>query len=237
MDAIIISDLHIGAGNCQAKLLVKFLEEISNTPVKKLILNGDVFENFDLRLQKWHWKVLSEIRKISDTIEVIWVKGNHDAYGPASSIAHLIGAEYVGEYSFISGDRSILCIHGDTFDTFISDHPIITYFSDIGYWFLQKLDKILNWGLAKWAKHNSKTFLRCVEKVMNGALRYKGEHDMVCCGHTHFASAGRNYCNSGTWTEIPSNYLIVENGSVELRSYIGREAQWTSESIGSLKGL
>lgn len=46
MDGIIISDLHLGADNCQAKLLVDFLEKIHNKEIvtNRLILNGDVSE-------------------------------------------------------------------------------------------------------------------------------------------------------------------------------------------------
>ena len=41
------------------------------------------------RLRKWHWKVLSQLRKLSDEIETIWIIGNHD--GPAEDISQLLG--------------------------------------------------------------------------------------------------------------------------------------------------
>jgi UDP-2,3-diacylglucosamine pyrophosphatase LpxH len=40
-DAIIISDLHLGANNSQAHHLNEFLEDLENC-TNKLILNGDV---------------------------------------------------------------------------------------------------------------------------------------------------------------------------------------------------
>jgi UDP-2,3-diacylglucosamine pyrophosphatase LpxH len=229
MDAIIISDIHIGAHNCQAKLLVEFLDKIHSKEIetKRLVLNGDVFENFDSRLHKWNWKILSTIRSISDIVEVAWIKGNHDAHGPAHSIAHLIGAEYYeDDYIFESGGKKVLCFHGDIYDQFLTDHPMLTLFVDWFYWLLQKIDR--SFYLAKIAKHNSKTFLHCIERIEKMALKHKNklECDVVCVGHTHLAVSSDPYFNSGTWTEFPPTYLLVDNGNVELRT-------WTSENTGS----
>src|ERR1051325_10695892 len=96
-DALIISDLHLGAENCQAKPLVEFLQAIldGNLPARRLIINGDVFDSIDFRrLKKTHWKVLSQIRHLSDKIDVIWIAGNHD--GPAEVVSPLLGVRGVG---------------------------------------------------------------------------------------------------------------------------------------------
>jgi UDP-2,3-diacylglucosamine pyrophosphatase LpxH len=221
VDAIIISDIHIGADNCQARTLVEFLEKIQSKEIdtKRLILNGDVFENFNSRLHKWHWKILSAIRKVSDSVEVIWIRGNHDAHGPAEFIAHLIGASYQDELVFESGGKGILCFHGDIYDDFLSEHPILTWFGDIIYWFLQKIDG--SFFLAKMAKHNSKTFLRCTERIKKLARKHKEKEgcDFVCCGHTHLAEADGDYYNSGTWTESLPTYLVVKDGEIKLETW------------------
>ena len=60
-DALVISDLHLGSENCQAKALTRFLEDLreGSTQTHSLILNGDVFDSIDFRrLKKHHWKVL-----------------------------------------------------------------------------------------------------------------------------------------------------------------------------------
>ena len=92
LDAVILSDLHLGSGNSEAKRVCEFLERIVEgeliTP--RLILNGDVFDSIDFRrLNKNHWKVLSLLRKLSDQIEIVWLAGNHD--GSAEIISHLLG--------------------------------------------------------------------------------------------------------------------------------------------------
>jgi UDP-2,3-diacylglucosamine pyrophosphatase LpxH len=223
-DAVIISDLHLGSSNCQAKRLCAFLEDIAEHRLEaaKLILNGDVFDSFDFRrLSKSHWKVLSLLRKLSDKMEIIWISGNHD--GSAEIVSHLLGVTVKEEYTLKSGDRNILILHGHTFDAFIDDHPWLTWIGDCIYGLLQWLDRTHS--IARLAKKGSKTFLRCVQKVEDGAREHaqKKHAGAVCCGHTHFAAdhpgSGVAYYNSGCWTEAPCTYLTVAAGKIELHCY------------------
>ena len=220
-DATIISDIHLGSHVCQAKLLVDFLESLHSGDIhtNKLILNGDVFDSWDFRrLTKHHWKVLSVIRSLSDHIHTVWLQGNHD--GPSEIISPLLGVDVKQEYIFSSGDKRILALHGDRFDKFVSDHPVLTYFADCIYGVMQKVH--IYW--AKRAKCYSKTFLRCSEKVESGAKEYahKKGCDIVCCGHTHLEVSRPGevgYFNSGCWTELPCTYLVVKNGEVAIKHF------------------
>ena len=163
-DAVIISDLHLGSGVCQAKALVDFLETIHlrRLRTKRLILNGDVFDSIDFRrLKKSHWKVLSLLRKLADEIEVIWVCGNHD--GTADIVSHLLGLEVVDEIVVPSGDKRVLFLHGHQFDQFIERHPFATRVADNLYRIIQRIDR--SHRFAKMAKRRSKTFLRSTEKI------------------------------------------------------------------------
>lgn len=223
MDAIAISDLHLGSNVCQVKILEEFLKSIhqNHITVKQLILNGDVFDSWDFRrLKKHHWHVLSLLRKLSNDISVIWVGGNHD--GPADLISHLLGVTVANEHLLESGGKKILFHHGHRYDSFIDNHPILTSVADFCYWILQKIDP--SFGLARSAKHASKTFLRnseVIEKKSVERARRKG-YDVVCCGHTHYPLAKPGpvaYYNSGSWTEIPCTYLAVADGQVNLFSY------------------
>jgi UDP-2,3-diacylglucosamine pyrophosphatase LpxH len=226
LDAIILSDVHLGCSNCQAKLLCEFLEGIVDEPLltKKLILNGDVFDSIDFRrLGKNHWKVLSLIRKLSDTIEIIWICGNHD--GSAEIVSHLLGVTVKDEDVLVSGGRRILVMHGHAFDDFLDAHPILTWIGDVIYMLLQKIDRTHYF--AKLAKKGSKTFLRCAKKIEEGSIEHarKKNCEAVCCGHTHHAVVNLDgpveYYNSGCWTELPCSYLTVANGVVDLRYFKG----------------
>ncbi len=223
-DAIIISDVHLGSENCQARQLTHFLESIHSETVltRRLILNGDVFDSIDFRrLKKNHWKVLSILRKLSDRIEIIWINGNHD--GPADVVSHLLGVEVVDKMILESGGKKILFHHGHRFDDFIDNHPIITAIADWVYRLLQKIDK--SHTIARQAKKKSKIFLRCTQKIEVQSIDYARRKgcDAVCCGHTHHAVAVESgpisYYNSGCWTEKPCTYLTVQDGRVTLHNY------------------
>ena len=162
LDAIVLSDLHLGSVTCQAKLLGQFLDVIAEERLaaRKLILNGDVFDSFDFRrLTKNHWKVLSLLRKLSDRLDIIWICGNHD--GSAEIVSHLLGVTVKDEYVLPSGGQRMLFLHGHAFDDFLDAHPILTWFGDVIYLLLQRVDQTHYF--AKLAKRGSKTFLRCAK--------------------------------------------------------------------------
>ena len=224
LDAVVISDIHLGSDNCQAREVVHLLDAIrrGDLATRRLILNGDVFDSIDFRrLNKHHWKVLSEIRKLSDEVEITWINGNHD--GPAEIVSHLLGVNCTDEIIVESGGRNILFLHGHRFDEFIARYPWFTKFADRFYNFLQRLDK--SHAFAKFAKRKSKTFLRCADKIEHEAKRYAARRgcDVVCCGHTHHAVEKRegdvHYFNSGCWTEKPCKYLTVLDGEVEVHTW------------------
>jgi UDP-2,3-diacylglucosamine pyrophosphatase LpxH len=214
LDAIIFSDVHLGTCTCQADAALAFLEDLPET--RRLIVNGDLLEGTEYRLAKKHWRVLSRLRKLSDRLELVWVRGNHDP--DADDLAHLLGAGYVDEYRFRSGAEDVLCVHGDAWDNFLTDHPIISVAADWFYLGLQRMSRKLALG----AKRRSKTFLRCAQKIEEGAAWHAGQKGcgVVCCGHTHHAAesgAGDiRYYNSGCWTEVSCTYLAVDRGHVRL---------------------
>lgn len=224
LDAVILSDIHLGSENCQAKLVCRMLQRIVDREVeaKRLILNGDVFDSIDFRrLNKTHWKVLSLLRKLSDDLEIIWLAGNHD--GSAEIISHLLGVTVKEDFLLESGDQRILVLHGHRFDDFLDSHPVLTWLGDCIYQFLQWIDRTHYF--AKLAKRGSKTFLRCTKKIQDGAMelaRRRHCHS-VCCGHTHVAVADMAqpipYFNSGCWTELPCHYLTVSCGAIRLNSF------------------
>lgn len=224
-DSLIISDLHLGSAVCQAKMIESFLTKIKDQelPTKELILNGDVFDSWDFRrLKKNHWGVLSLLRSLSDKIHIIWINGNHD--GPAEVVSHLLGVDVAEQYVFESGGKKIMVLHGHRFDSFISDHPVITRMADFFYRWMQRIDKSFYW--ARCAKKASKTFLRCAQRIQSRAIEYarKKHCNIVCCGHTHLEVEHPNendvgYFNSGCWTEIPCSYLTVLDGKVNLRHF------------------
>jgi UDP-2,3-diacylglucosamine pyrophosphatase LpxH len=224
LDAVIISDLHLGSEVCQARQIVEFLEGVRDgrMPTRRLILNGDVFDSIDFRrLKKTHWKVLSTLRKMSDEVEVTWVCGNHD--GSAEIVSHLLGVAVVDEIVVESGGKRVLFLHGHQFDRFIEKYPVSTRLADTFYRFLQRIDK--SHAFAKFAKRRSKTFLRSTETIRAGSVERAARLgcQVVCCGHTHLAVENLDgpvwYYNSGCWTEKPCHYLTLADGVVTVRAF------------------
>ena len=108
-------------------------------------------------------------------------------------------------------------------------HPVVTFLAERIYRVLQKIDP--SFRLARVAKNSSKTYLRCTEKIAEGAIHLMRESgcDAVCCGHTHNAQQSAPYFNSGSWTELPCTYLVIENGNVQLRKYPEVDSQELNE--------
>jgi UDP-2,3-diacylglucosamine pyrophosphatase LpxH len=232
-DALILSDLHLGADNAQVSQMVSFFDAVRarthGLATRCLILNGDVFDSFDMRrLSKTHWKVLTALRKLTKHIEVHWITGNHDP--DSELLSCLLGVEAHDEMRFQSGSKRILCLHGHAFDSFVERYPRITALADGAYRVLQWVDR--SHRVARLAKKSSKTFLRCTNKVRDRAisLAVGRSVDIVCCGHTHLAeehtdpATGIQYFNSGSWVEKPCTYLAVREGLVELRRFDQEEA-------------
>ena len=224
IDAVVLSDIHLGSENCQARRVCELLGRMAEGELAaaRLILNGDVFDSIDFRrLNKNHWKVLSLIRKLSDHVEILWLCGNHD--GSAEIVSHLLGVAVRDDFVLESGGRRILFLHGHVFDEFIDAHPILTRLADTVYGFLQWIDRTHYF--AKLAKRGSKTFLRCARKIEERSVEMaKRRHcDAVCCGHTHAATAHTDgsvaYFNSGCWTELPCTYLTIRDGEVRLHDF------------------
>lgn len=59
LDAILMSDLHLGSTSCQVRAIQQFLGDLPET--NKLVLIGDVVESTGSRLTKQHWRMLSRL--------------------------------------------------------------------------------------------------------------------------------------------------------------------------------
>lgn len=242
LDAIILSDIHLGSDNCQAKLVCKMLERIVRGEIAthQLILNGDMFDSIDFRrLHKNHWKVLSLLRKLSDDLDITRLAGNHD--GSAEIVSHLLGVTVKNEFVLESGDKRILILHGHVFDAFLDNYPFLTFLADCLYGFLQWIDRTHS--LARLAKRGSKTFLRCTRKIQDGAidLARRLHCQAACCGHTHVALAHTDgpihYFNSGCWTELPCHYLTVVDGDIRLHAFDSEATAVAAASIDTAVDL
>ncbi len=222
-DCIVISDLHLGSPVCQAKLLEEFLEWACDNS-RELIINGDIFDDLNFnRLSKRHFACLRVIRRNSDrdNFRLIWLRGNHD--GPADVVSHIVGVEILDEYIYDNGSVQLLILHGDQFDTFITQHAFLTNIACGLFYYFQKL---VPHRAARWVRRISKRWQRNSQLVERRAIdhaRSRGcQH--VTCGHTHLPMVaehdGIHYYNTGTWMEAPPcPFLSIRGDTILLESW------------------
>jgi UDP-2,3-diacylglucosamine pyrophosphatase LpxH len=227
MRTLILSDIHLGSRNCNTP---QVLEVLKREAFDRLILNGDTLNSINLRkLKPEHWSVVSRLRQLARTRELILVRGNHDyehpgrdsgngaCFGPPDVLPSLLGVPMHEEYRLDIGGRPYLVLHGDRFD------PTLNYWllSEMADWCYQVSQKV-NKKLAKWLKKKSKRWGGLLEWVRSQSAAYARRQGFagVVTGHTHYADDVRlgdvHYVNSGCWTEPPCSFVTVEAGRVNL---------------------
>jgi len=214
MSVLIFSDVHLGSFVCQRNKVIELLQTKGEN-VDEIVIAGDLFDSINCRLSSKDWKILKLLSKLSTYKPVIWVRGNHDEPHP-EIIASLLGLTLVNEYTFQSGDKTFFVIHGHVYDNFITNNKLATRIGDNIYFFLQYIDR--SGFLARFAKYNSKTFLRCVDKVKSLCLQHHTDCDYIITGHTHHPMMENKFLNCGSFTEHPCTYILVDNGNPVLES-------------------
>jgi len=241
---IIVSDLHLGTIDSKAD---EFIEFIESNPTELLILNGDIIDGWALeRGAKWkkkHTKVISKLLHLSNKMQIIWIRGNHDEFiqdfiGNSFGRIH-IKEDYIlntksltpnGEYT----TKKYYIFHGDVIDVFISKYKSIAKIGSAGYdlalWLNRWYNRYRVWrklpyqSISQKIKNSVKAATNYINDFEVSALRMatKKRCDGVICGHIHQPEDrmidGKRYLNSGDWVENMSAILIDENGNIELYS-------------------
>ena len=215
---IICSDFHLGSEVCQRDKIIKFLHSINTD---NLILNGDIIDvSHTKRLNKKDWKILSVLRKISKNTNVIYLTGNHEL-GLNETLSELLGFTAAKYYEFQLNNKKFYVIHGDVFDSIISEFWLLTEIATGIYYWIQRLGGEKQ-AAARMIKRKSKNFIKCCERMKNRAEHFACSHNIfkIICGHSHshFISNESSYVNCGCFTEVDCTYIAIdESGKVELQ--------------------
>jgi UDP-2,3-diacylglucosamine pyrophosphatase LpxH len=238
--AIIVSDLHLGTKDSRAE---EFLEFIDNHPTDLLILNGDIIDGWALnRGAKWkkkHTKVIAKLLKLSNTTQIIWIRGNHDEFLQEFIGSHFGGIEIREDYKIEYAEhieydnwerRCYYVFHGDVIDVFITKYTWLAKIGAVGYdvaltlnrWYNQyrKWRKLPYQSISQKIKSSIKTATSYVNDFETTALKMaeKKGCDGVICGHIHQPEDrtinGKRYINSGDWVENMSAVLIDTYGKI-----------------------
>lgn len=224
---IILSDVHLGAPDCQVDAVNHFLR---HTYCEKLILNGDIVDGWSLKRRGgWTRKHTRFVRLVLAKMEqqgthVFYLRGNHDdvldRFLPFSFDRFQLVEEHIHE----TPHGRYLVVHGDAFDAVTQHTRFIAVAGDIGYQTLLRINRIYNryraargkeyFSLSKAIKARVKQAVSYISKFEEQALLLarKRKCGGFICGHIHTPDnkmiEGIHYLNSGDWVE--SNTAIVE---------------------------
>ena len=213
MNAIIISDLHIGSKFFLYQDFECFLNKISEDA--EFILNGDIIENPYAKLRPADQQILNRFEQMSYRQKVVWVRGNHDnGYIPQD-----LGQIQIKQYHSIQ--KRVFIAHGDFFDKVMpQSRAFIKAFRMMHDLRVKLGARPVH--VAEYAKKWKRFYGYLRKNVMLNAVNYAAENrfEAVACGHTHYAEEqfinGIRYFNTGAWTEMPTYYVRVTDNEMTL---------------------
>ncbi len=213
MNAIIVSDLHIGSKYFLCRDFEYFLNNIPEDA--EFILNGDIIENPYAKLKLTDQQILNRFEQMSYQQKVVWVRGNHDnGYIPQS-----LGQIQIKQHHSIQ--KRVFITHGDFFDKVMpQSRAFIKAFKMMHDLRVKLGARPVH--VAEYAKKWKRFYGYLRKNVMLNAVNYAAENgfEAVTCGHTHYAEEkfinGIRYLNTGAWTELPTYYVRVTDNEMTL---------------------
>ncbi len=224
VEALFISDVHLGARGVNADKLIEVLKEYEP---EYLFLVGDIIDGWLLK-KRFYWtqSYSNVIRKIlsysKNNIKVIYITGNHDEFLREFGNVNLGNIEVYDEYIY----KNIYISHGDLYDGVVK-LKWLGVLGSIGYdmaiYIDRKLKKLgYKRSLSKFLKDKVKEAIKFITSFED-QLVYQAKKrncDVVICGHIHHpidkVIDGVNYLNCGDWIENNS-YITYENGKFKVQ--------------------
>jgi len=220
VDALFISDVHLGSKGCNADLL---LETLKIYEPKEIIIVGDFIDGWLLKKRHfWTQDFTNVVRKIlsytKKGIKVTYVTGNHDDF-----LRQYIPL-YLGENIEVTNEliwNDYFITHGDLYDGIVQ-MKWLGKLGSFGYELAISIDRLIKKlgykkSLSKFLKKKVKDAVKFItnfeEQLAYQAKKRKCKG--VICGHIHTPEDkmidGIHYLNCGDWVE--NNSFIVFDGN------------------------
>jgi UDP-2,3-diacylglucosamine pyrophosphatase LpxH len=229
---IIVSDIHLGTKDSQAKEFIKFLDE---HPTEQLILNGDIVDGWALqRGSKWkkqHTKVILKLLELSKKTDIIWIRGNHDDFLSDFFMIKMSNITLCEDYMIGIKRKKYLIFHGDILDVFSSTWKWIAKIGSVGYDIALTLNtwynKYRSWrglpyySISKHIKDKVKSAVSFILDFEENAAKIAKQRKCsgVIIGHIHTAEdrmiGDIHYLNSGDWVESKTAILIDKDDNIK----------------------
>ena len=216
MQRVVISDIHIGSKNYNAKELVDFLKKVE---YDQLILAGDIIDL--IKIPSFTTRFLEIIEAIDFSKEIIYVVGNHEY-----SLRGLIGSsiynvKFVDKYEFEDNGRIIRIEHGDRYEKGLVKKDFLMKIISICHDWLERRFDV---DLATWFVEY-KLKRRKLRRIWD-ILKWNDDVDVIIMGHSHHPEAIiwvdnkqqiKTYVNCGDWVSNQT-WVSIKDGVVRLRS-------------------
>lgn len=226
---IVLSDIHLGSSDSNPKKVVDFLKK--NKDADEIILNGDIVDGWKLkrggRINKKELELIRLILKLSTTIKISYIRGNHDDFLDPFIGTTIGNIKIYSEYSITLNKKLYLIIHGDVFDKVSKELKWVANIGDMGYTFLIKLNKLINrirfkfglpyYSLSKYIKLKVKRAVNYISDFEENLakLAEKNNANGIICGHIHHPEIKKigkiDYLNSGDVVESMTALVFRKN--------------------------
>ncbi len=226
IDALFISDVHLGSKGSNADKVLELLKEYQP---ETLFLVGDIIDGWLLKRKfRWPQSHTNVIRKIlsysKNGTKVIYIPGNHDEfmreYGEFNFGNVEVHNEYVWNDTFIT--------HGDLYDGVVK-LKWLGVLGSVGYDAAISIDRTLKKlgmkrSLSKFLKNKVKEAVKFITQYESELVRQAKKHKChsVICGHIHHPDDRMiediRYLNTGDWIEN-NTYITYNNGKFKLNEY------------------
>ena len=233
VEAVVVSDLHLGTYACRAREFISYLQSISP---RLLILNGDIIDGWQFSKHYFpstHIQVIQEIiGLISAGTRVIYITGNHDEALRRYSDINIGNFQLTDKIVIEINGKMTWVFHGDVFDHATKKQAKFwNKLGSNGYAALLAFNKIIN-KVMKWLGREPLSLSKRVmsqfhKRVVNidsfetmiAELAIEKKYDCVICGHIHQpqkrvysnAKGSVTYLNSGDWVEHMTSLEYYEN--------------------------
>lgn len=236
--SIFISDVHLGTTDCQARLLLDFLE---STDSEYLYLVGDIVDFWKLR-NTIYWpnekNAIANLlfEKAKSGTRVIYIPGNHDEVLRDFAGSHVNGIDIkLHDVHLSAGGKRLLVLHGDIFDDVVRNIRWLEALGSNLYDIIMVMSRIYNrarrllgfswWSFASFVKFKFKEAVRYIENFEATAARHAASegYDGIICGHIHAPNQcqfdSTLYYNTGDWVEHCSALVESHAGNFSLVSW------------------
>jgi len=228
---LIISDTHLTPKfnkNKYKELKILF------TKFDKIILNGDILDNF------WNYKKTinskwSELFKILKTKETIYIYGNHDPKSPQllDQITKFTKHQ-TSNYTLKIQDKELIIFHGDQICPMPTNYlnKKSTNNRQKTLKFLLQKWRLIGYPLAltymkisqKYPNTLGKSYINSIKKENNKMKEYGlnkfTKNQILICGHSHYSQIDlkNNFINSGANCYNKLQYITIINNKIKLET-------------------